>query len=253
MNLGSFKKYSGYLDLSNPSDKNYIDDIVLLNKHQMIKINDVIQVFTTQAKHHEMITEKYALGFTFIINLKDETRKIIKFTCDTGWSSELEQKNKEEGEIFKIDKIDILVVHIGSIKKEESNYNTKKTLKENEAGDVLYKSHLGIIGCAAAIHFWGPEISLISEFGEELDAIRKAIAENIRERLKVKVIPTDLNFRIDIETLDIMCFKTRQFFPFDKIKIAHHNGELYTYNEEKLNAIERKDLISCLGDSIKVF
>lgn len=31
MNLGAFKKYSGYFDLSKPPGKTYIDDIILLN------------------------------------------------------------------------------------------------------------------------------------------------------------------------------------------------------------------------------
>ena len=254
MNLGTFKKYCGYFDLSAPRADSYIDDIILLNKHQMINVNETIQVFTTQTKHHEMITKKYALGFTFVINNDgNDTKKTVKFTCDTGWCSEQEKSNKEIGESFNIDKIDILIAHIGSIKESELSYNTDKSLEENEKEEKLYEYHLGLVGCAAAIHFWQPEISLISEFGEELDAIRKTVSEYLGKTLKANVLPTDLNFRIDIDTLDVMCFKSRKFFPFHNIKIEHLKGQLYAFNEDKLSEIEKNDLPSCLGDSIRVF
>ncbi|MBI4764092.1 MAG: MBL fold metallo-hydrolase [Deltaproteobacteria bacterium] len=253
MNLGTFKKYSGYFDLSNPPAEGYIDDIILLNKHQMFNVTDTIQVFTTQTKHHEMITKKYALGFTFVINNVDGTKKTVKFTCDTGWCSSLEELNKAEGEKFNIERTDLLIAHIGSIKESELNYNTKKSLMDNEDKGILYEYHLGLVGCAASIHFWQPELSLLSEFGEELDAIRKTISDYLRKTLKTKVFPTDLNFRIDLDTLDIMCFKTRHFFPAGDIKLEHFKGQLYPYNESKLSGIEKKELSSHLGRTIKVF
>lgn len=253
MNLGTFKKYCGYFDLSNPPTDSYIDDIILLNKHQMINVTDAIQVFTTQTKHHEMITKKYALGFSFVINNDDDTKKTVKFTCDTGWCYEQEKSNKEVGESFNIEKIDLLVAHIGSIKESELGYNTKKSLEDNEKKGKLYEFHLGLVGCAASINFWQPEVSLISEFGEELDAIRKTVSEYLGKTLKAKVLPTDLNFRIDIDTLNVMCFKSRQFFPVDNIKIEHLKGQLYPFNEDKLTAIEKKELSSHLGKTINVF
>jgi len=253
MNLGTFKKYSGYLDLSNPPIKGYIDDIILLNKHQMINVDDIIQVFTTQTKHHEMITGKYALGFTFVILIGDDIKRTVKFTCDTGWSSAQEEKNKTEGGNLNIDKIDILIAHIGSLKESELEYDPSESLADNEERGILYDYHLGLIGCAAAIHFWKPEVVLLSEFGEELDAIRKTIAESLNKILKVKVIPTDLNFRIDIDKLDIMCFKSREFVPFDNIKIEHLNGQLYPISEDKLSATEKAELSSHLEKEITVF
>lgn len=253
LNVGAFKKYSGYFDLSNPSERDYLDDIVLLNKHQCILINDTIQVFTTQAKHHEMITKKYALGFTFIININDTLSRTIKFTCDTGWSSSLEEINKKEGEKFKIEKIDILVAHIGSIKESEMKYKLKYSLDENEKLGILYDHHLGIIGCAASLHYWKPELCLISEFGEELDGVRKTISEYLRDKMKTKVIATDLNFRVDINTLDIMCFKTRKYYPYENIKIEYMNGQIYPLNQSKLSATEKAELNNFLGKTIKIY
>ncbi len=254
LNVGAFKKYSGYFDLSNPNpERDYVDDIILLNKHQCISINDKIQVFTTKAKHHEMITKNYALGFTFMININDTLVRTIKFTCDTGWSSSLETMNRKEGEKFKIEKIDILVAHIGSIKESEMKYDLKLSLDENEKKGNLYDHHLGIIGCAASLHYWKPELCLISEFGEELDGVRKTISEYLRTKMKAKVIATDLNFRVDIDTLNIMCFKTRKYYPYENIQTEYTNGQIFPLNMSTLTPTERAELNTCLGNTIKIY
>lgn len=252
MNLGSFKKFSGYFDLSNPTKEFYIDNIVMLNRHQLFKLNDDIEVFTTQAQHHEMITSKYAIGFTFIFNIGSDEKRVVKFTCDTGWNSEMEKQNQEQGEPFKIDKVDILVAHLGSMKEKELNYNVEKGLQENE--NVLYKDHLGLIGTVAAIHFWQPELTLISEFGEELNAIRHKISEKIGKFLNKKVSPVDINFRINLDDMNIMCFKTREFFEPEKIKVYYdEKTDLYFINEEQLTPTEKGELRGHLGKEIKVF
>lgn len=252
MNLGSFKKFSGYFDLSNPTKEFYIDNIVMLNKHQLFKLNDDIEVFTTQAQHHEMITSKYAIGFTFILNVGGDEKRVVKFTCDTGWNFELEKQNQEQGETFKIDKVDILVAHLGSMKEKELNYDVKKGLQEND--NVLYKDHLGLIGMVAAIHFWQPELTLISEFGEELNAIRHKIAEKIGKFLNKKVLPVDINFRINLDDMNIMCFKTREFFEPEKIKVYYdEKTDIYFINEEQLTPTEKGELRGHLGKEIKVF
>lgn len=252
MNLGSFKKFSGYFDLSNPSNKFYIDNIIILNKHQLFKLNDNIEVFTTEAKHHEMITNKYALGFTFVFNLNDDEKRVVKFTCDTGWDEDLESRNKKEEEVFKIDKVDILVAHLGSMKQKELNYDIQKSLKENKMN--LYPNHLGLIGIVAAIHFWQPELTLISEFGEELNAIRHKIAEKIASFLNKRVFPVDLNFRVNLDDMTIMCFKTRKFFNPEEIEVKYdEKSNLYFINPNSLSEKEKKELIGKLGENIKVF
>jgi hypothetical protein len=251
MNLGSFKKFSAYFDLSNPKEEFYIEDIVLLNKHQLIKLNDSIEVFTTQAQHHEMITKNYALGFTFIFGLPNGKR-VIKFTCDTGWNEDIEKKNRQEGEQFKIDDIDILISHIGTIKRKELKYDTSRRPKANEK--LIQENHLGLIGTVAMINYWKPELVLLSEFGEELNAIRDKIAETIGKLLKTKIFATDLNFRVDLDKLNVMCFKTQTFYPSNEIKTYYDSkDQLYYLNEDKLSPTEKKELLGHLGKQIKVF
>lgn len=253
LNLGTFKKFSGYFDLSNPTSKDYIKEITLLNKHQLIKIEDSIEVFTTQCKHHEMITNEYALGFTFRFNLGKEETSSIKFTCDTGWSTEIENKNRLQGLEFGIEKIDALIVHIGSIKEKELKYNVQMSLQRNENQNKLYENHLGLIGCVAEIDFWKPTLVLLSEFGEELDAIRDKIASRLDNQLKTPVFPTDLNFRVDLNSLKINCFKSKKFFPHDKITFKHKKQQIYFYNPDELDPLEKEDINSHLGDTITVY
>lgn len=251
MNLGSFKKFSSYFDLSNPLENFYVEDIILLNKHQLIKLNDSIDVFTTQVKHHEMITKQYALGFTFIFNLNGGKR-IIKFTCDTGWDNNMEERNKKEAEEFQINKVDILISHIGSIKEKELGYDTKKSLKENLKN--FYEHHLGFIGTAAAIHFWQPELVLLSEFGEELCGIRVKISEILSNELNVNVFSTDINFRVDLDKMRIMCFKTRDYWDPKEIRLyLGPKDQLYPYREKSLTQIEKTEPDKCFGTTIKAF
>lgn len=252
MNLGSFKKFSAYFDLSNPTKEFYVEDIVLLNKHQLLKVSDNLEVFTTQAQHHEMITGTYALGFTFIFAPKSGRKRVIKFTCDTGWNQAIEDENKYQGEAVGVTDIDILVAHMGTIKERELEYDAAKGLKENEK--LLYKNHLGLIGTLAAIHTWKPEVVLLSEFGEELDAIRHKIAEDLGKFLNKKVFATDINFRIDIDTLNVMCFETKKFWDYETIETVYNGvGQLYFLNKDKLTAMEMKKLKAGSGKKIYVF
>jgi hypothetical protein len=252
MNLGSFKKFSSYFDLSNPAREFYVQDIVLLNRHQLVKVTDSLEVFTTQAQHHEMVTKAYALGFTFILRLKNGRKRVIKFTCDTGWNKAVEEENTYQGEAFGVSDIDILVAHLGTIKERELKYDAAKSLKENER--FLYKNHLGLIGTLAAIHTWRPGVVLLSEFGEELDAIRHKIAKELQKFLNIKVFATDINFRMDIDTLNVMCFKTKKFWEHARIQTVYNGGgQLYFLNKDKLSAREMKELKTGSGAGIHVF
>ncbi|MBI9083502.1 MAG: MBL fold metallo-hydrolase [Desulfobacterales bacterium] len=252
INLGGFKKFSGYFDLSTKKSKDYLDYITLLNKHQLIKLSDTIEVFTTQAKHHEMITCDYALGFIFRITNVDNEKRVIKFTCDSGWSTENETKNSEEGRLFDLEKVDILVAHIGSIKEMEMDYDISKTLIENEQMGNLYEHHLGLIGCAAGTYYWKPEIVLLSEFGEELDAVRHRITKYLRDILKVKIIPTDINFVFNIDNLKVKCMKCKEFYDIEEVEIYHHNGQLYPIYSARLTPFEKQDSNLWLN-SISIF
>lgn len=111
-----------------------------------------------------------------------------------------------------------------------------------------------MVGIVAAIHYWKPSLILLSEFGEELNAVRHLIAEKIEKLLKEQVFAVDLNFRVDLDTLDLFCFKSRAYSPRQKIR-THYDGsnQLFFINEDNLSPTERKELEGLLGKGINVF
>jgi len=257
LNLGTFKKFSAYFDLSHPAENYYINKIIILNKHQALNINESVRVFVADVKHHEMISRDYAVGFIF--EVLDEEQKVctLNFTCDTGWSTELQNENKAQviSNLTKIGDddgtIDVLIAHIGSIKEKEFDYQCSKTLDENE--DSLYANHLGMIGCLAAIHTWRPDIVLLSEFGQEMNAIRHKIAKMFKETSNTDVVATDINFTLDLKSLKIMCFHDREYYPFNEISTIFKDGQLYYINESKLGPGAGPEVRDMLGKEIKVF
>lgn len=87
----------------------------------------------------------------------------------------------------------------------------------------------------------------------ELDAIREKIASKFRESLKSNVMPTDLNFILDLNRLKVRCFRSGTFYKPEEIRIHSHNGQLFFINEKNLSSIEKEDMSSCLGKIINVF
>ena len=204
-----------------------------------------------------MITADYAVGFIFQISVERTPTCTVKFTCDTGWSTDMEKTNREfaRESLEKIadddGKIDVLVAHIGSIQEKEFTYDTNKSLLENK--DKLYKYHLGMIGCLACVNYWKPEIVLLSEFGQEMNAVRKQIAEKFTAIAETKFFATDLNFTIDLETRKVMCFHDRNFHDIEEISTRYKGKQLYFINENKIESGNRPEIDDWLGDKINVF
>ena len=229
LNLGSFKKFSAIINLSKGSTTPFINKIVLLNAHQNISINDDIGLFTTHAKHDENITLDYSLGFTFVFNKRLTTgKRILKFTSDTAWNTDNEKINYEQFSEYYIEKPNILICHLGSITENEINdYDIKKSLVENEIH--LYDNHLGLIGTLAEIEKWDPEITLVSEFGLELEHIRIDLVKLLSNHLKKFVFPVDLNFRINIDSLEILSHKSRRYFSCDQLSYSENKDNSIVY------------------------
>lgn len=261
LNLGTFKKFANLINLNTHESEeanNYIEHIVILNLHQWIEIyekstnnetlnreNPTIKVFASKVKHHETITKHYAIGLTFVLNnfnfADNETEHVIKFTSDTGWDTEIENMNRD---LLNVDKIDLLIAHLGSIKKKETNYNTSLKLIENENSgeDIFYTNHLGIIGTIAQIKFWDPKIVLLSEFGREINIIRVKLAQFLEKQLSTKIFPVDLNFRINLSDFKIRCMKTNQYCDHEEIAFLKNvSDDIIFYKNIKLTNTEEMD------------
>jgi tetratricopeptide (TPR) repeat protein len=213
LNLGTFKKYSGLLNLRD--DRKIGTVTILMPDIEYNFSNYGITIFTIKAKHDEIIDDKYALSF--LIYVKDvEEGKCAKigFTCDTGW-------NFEDESYFTKSFIDhepkLLIAHLGSIKSEEFKYLEATT--EDKRNNCFYPNHLGLLGMAKLLEKIQYEKPLIifSEFGEELKKYRIAIAEKFAEIFDIHCLAGDVGLYVRLKDLFVFCCVEEKFIDCRKI------------------------------------
>ncbi len=250
LNLGTFKKFAGYFDLSIKDYPNYIKNIVLLDSHNEYKIPKDnpkdITVTTTKTQHHEMITFSYALGF--ILKCGEVN---IRFTSDTGWNKQVEENNSILMDSKQIDKIDILVPHLGTIIEEEFKFKFDKSIDENIAANVFYDNHLGILGSICMLHHSRPNVAIFSEFGEELSYIRKDIVKKISIATGIPCFPGDIGFSIKLDNFTVFCSKSGEMADFESISVFEVNQDLYYVSEDSFSVGEKANKQVSVEEMIK--
>ncbi len=238
LNLGSFKKFAAFFDLSHKDSPNYIGNIVLLDSHNEYAIpkgsqNSDMVIITTKTQHHEMITCSYALGF--ILKCGD---KIIKFTGDTGWNQKIEEENGLILDSKQLEKVDILIPHLGSIEDTEFNFKFEDSINENINNKIFYEYHLGILGCICMMYKYKPELVIFSEFGEELKAIRKDIVSKVSNAMGMHCIPGDIGLHIKIDDLTVFCCKSGSLVPKEEIEVYEVGDDLCYVSKKSFTAGE---------------
>ncbi|MHC1713600.1 MAG: MBL fold metallo-hydrolase [Solidesulfovibrio sp.] len=241
MNLGSFQKFSGYLNLHSTGLGTvrciFPEDVLILGKEKNLKITIL------NAYHNEIVSRKHSVGL--YINIANGTPpdaicRSILLTSDTSLFPQKIKQNryvvdttkKEIWETYPLrdedgnirNRIDLLISHLGSIKESEF----QKEVPE----EALYLNHLGIIGTVRVIAEIKPTLAVISEFGEEFSSIREPVAELTRQCLKqiqrpddvaITVLPADIGFEYDIIA--------RTIFTLTDDPRAEDGGELAPCNE----------------------
>ncbi|MCK4797326.1 MAG: tetratricopeptide repeat protein, partial [Spirochaetes bacterium] len=212
-NAGTFKKYAGWLSLK----REEINNFYILNPSDEIKITPHLLLKITKAKHHEIISKEYCVGLIF--SYKDND---IIFTSDTEWDESI-------GDQYKNLKNPLLIPHIGTINRKEADYLNGKDLDQ-----CIYPCHLGLIGVTKMIDAVNPELTVISEFGEEIkDKIK--ICRKIEEVFKMKIIPADIGLKIRLDDYRIYCFYCDEYVNYNKIKSRKQevsNNYIIFYNCE---------------------
>lgn len=158
--------------------------------------------------------------------------------------------------------INLLVTHLGSVKKSEFEANY-----DEELDSVFYPNHLGIMGVVSCINALRPRLAVVSEFGEELRDFRESLMDVIAEaaedlakkvsreksgtRDASKVLPGDVPFIYDIATEKIHCIKTDEMQPYDRMTYYLPDGSMsfYYFLEES----GKCKLPHRIQDKIKVF
>lgn len=209
LNVGSFKKFSNYLDLTKKKtdEKNYIGKVTVMSPGQVIKVpkSEIdLEIFTLFTNHNEIVTQDYSLGICF----KTSGRNIL-LTGDTGWEYDTAFKNNDfllkHG--FDVEGIDLMVPHLGSIKRTEFTDNDDFTKR-------FYGSHLGLLGTICAVEQWKPALCVISEFGEELIDVREKLVREIASTCKdidpgMVCLPGDVGLILMLSSMKIACYVTK--------------------------------------------
>jgi tetratricopeptide (TPR) repeat protein len=255
MNNGSFKKFSGLLNLQ---DHFYIKRISTLNTGNHYSLSGDLELDVLPAFHDEVISRDQSIGLLFAFPLGDGTRKIL-FTSDTGLfpleldSPKFKPDTNGKQEIWQLyppsasNNLDMLIVHIGSINENEILVDPKEGIHK-----CLYPNHLGVIGTTRLITQLKPRTAIISEFGEEIKYFRCELLQQIQKIVKrvlkevplPKVIPGDIGFVYEIKKRQFMCCADRKWVDIKKIKFNYIRGdkENIVYFSEGAASKFRKDL-----------
>jgi tetratricopeptide (TPR) repeat protein len=246
LNLGAFIKYSGYLDLRTE----YVRDIRVINTGEEYSLAEGLRLRVLPAYHDEVVSQKYSVGLHFSLDLGKEIKKHVVFTGDSGLCKTEPGDGGEamvglEEVIWKKyfpgtepPPIDLLVVHLGSIKPNELDEEKLDRLADaldQKIGRIrkddspFYHNHLGIHGVVTLITNLKPKLALISEFGEELKSflpsLMKIIATCVEQLTlipdgtpKPVVAPCALFLLYDLETDKICSVISKKFEPIKTIK-----------------------------------
>ena len=215
MNVGTFMKYSGWLNLK---DSHEINSVTILMPNTTYKLPEEyhdITIYTTKAKHHEVIDEQYAIGF-----ILDVDGVKIGFTGDTGWDWDRDEVMVKP---FTEHNPRLVVAHLGSIKSTEFDY--VKATCDNERNNCFYRHHLGLLGMTKFLDVTKPELTIISEFGEELRGMRKPIVERIGKVLGLNCLPGDIGLHIRLSDLGVYCFVEEDFVDYKLINVYSDDSE----------------------------
>lgn len=211
LNNGTFKKYGGLFDLK---DHNYIKHVYTLNAGAKQNIAGG-EVEALTAYHDEVVSLDQAVGLLF--TLKDRGNKhTILLTSDTGLfprngetKGEPKEKMRNKAKYLILPRvyqkahrigkgeIDLMVIHIGSIKETERELVANKWTEQptlDELFDSCYKNHLGYLGTRKLLYQMIPKVAVLSEWGEEMRNFRIPLVCDLQRYIGdvTKVLPSDI-------------------------------------------------------------
>jgi len=232
LNNGAFRKFAGMLDLR---DHEFTDSLFTLNRGTDFDLLGGGRLHVLPAYHDELLSRDHAVGLLFTLGSHKEPRRIL-LTSDTGLfplladsrkptadaSTSQAEIGKQYLQVVSAGDVDLMLVHIGSIKREE--FDTEKKL----IADACYPNHLGIIGTARVIAMCRPKLAVISEFGEEMRDFRFALVKDLRDTVlqlyfkdsgvpAPRVVPGDLAFVYSINDRMVLDCVTRNWSQADKV------------------------------------
>ena len=224
LSLGTFQKFAGIIDLTNE---------LFGQRYTILNVSDTVSLFDANGKtigklkvlptyHFEICSHDYGVGLLFNLENGKGDSKNILMTSDTALVPlEKNEKTKaiprlqvEESEYiyrrymqyYGDETIDLMLLHIGSIKAGEMLHDDKKLIKDivkehidanlelnsmntncdsdrksecEQKRDGYYPNHLGWLGVREVISHCNPKVAVISEWGEELKHFRCDLTQQL--------------------------------------------------------------------------
>lgn len=221
-------KFASQIDLRGGD---YTDHVYTLNPGGEFDLGSGLSLRAVPAYHDDVLARDQSLGLSLRIG-----ERWLLFTGDTGlWPLRKEGKDilqdasgEEIWQTYGIDKNtlrpDLMVIHIGSIKREEFTGNVYSCPKE-----ACYPNHLGVIGTARVITQCLPRLAVVSEFGEEMGSFRMDLIRGLQDVVVrpfletqgantfPRVVPGDLPFIYDIKKDAFYCCVAETWVQIDDI------------------------------------
>ena len=227
LNVGSFKKFSNYLDLSRDAPDRHIGHVIVMSPGQVHSIPSRpdldCTLYTLRTNHHELVTAEYSLGLCVRI-----AGRIVLFSGDTGWTFETFALNEDflrahgvyTREQAENHNVDLLVAHIGTITRTEMTISEETPIEK-----AFYDKHLGLMGVLAIAEQWKPLACVISEFGEELTSLRVPIVEEIERSLHsvqagLRCIPGDVGLLVFLDSRRSLCYYSGKLVSLESIQFS---------------------------------
>ncbi len=245
LSVGVQRKFAGLLNLRDAKTKRFVSLVWAgAGSEQRIPLNEKTTLYVLPAYHDDVITRDMSVGLGFVLQTTEGERKIA-FTgdsglfprkCDTAGEPLYYDKEKKQPQLdtdqgkalyeqypkqFK--NPDLLVAHIGSIKRQE--FEPPELIGEGkEMGTWYYPNHLGMLGTLTMLHQIKPKAAIISEFGSEMRGFHADLVNHIAQALherqeddqrrggtKSIVIPGDLTVAYDIANHKFLCHDNCKF------------------------------------------
>jgi tetratricopeptide (TPR) repeat protein len=241
LSQGAHRKLSGFFALKKDPRIKQVHTLVLAQGcKQEITIADGVELTVLRAYHDDVISADSAVGLGLTIDFGENKKKMLLFTGDTGLlpisydkdgepekydgdTKETKVVVNKEAAIYaqyptSFQPVDLVVAHIGSIKKYELQRVEIDWLKSPR----FYPNHLGLLGTTILVGQLKPKLAIISEFGSELKELRCKIAaaiggslsghvEGAEDDTNTSVLPGDQHTIYQIDTGKVLCHYNREF------------------------------------------
>lgn len=216
--------------LVSPQSQPFVINKMVINTITMYH-NEVYHCLSDNIKKevNDAVGESNALGLRIDISSEDGGLVKIAIPGDTSFPKELMEIERI---VAFYENIDIASIHLGSL---ESKWSIKSS---DPPSQIHYGDgkHLGINGSIKFLNFIRPKVAIISEFGEELDAIdsRLSIIELTKDLLLYTdaiIIPSD--FRLFLALKDGLIFSKcscGEFIPIEKTEFSTDKDDFINYS-----------------------